>query len=113
MSLGLQPEIVTEGDKKKYRLSIHMGSNFKPEDVKVSVKDGVVTIHGKKESKSEDGNSHFYQEVTRKFTFPANLDMKKINSSLTPDGVLKIEALLPPKAFPEPPKSTNIPVHLE
>jgi len=113
LSLGVQPEIVTEGDAKKYRLNIHMGNNFAPEDVKVSLKDGVVTIDAKKEKTSEDGNSRFYQEVTRKFTLPANLEMKEVKSSLSPDGVLKIEAPLPKKALPEPPKATEIPVKLE
>jgi len=112
-SLGLQPEIVSEGDERKYRLSIHMGSNFTPENLKVSVKDGVVTVHGKKEQKSEDGNSVFYQEVTRKFTLPSNLDSKAVKSALTSDGVLKIEAPLPQQALPEPPKATDIPVLLE
>ncbi|CAG7725038.1 unnamed protein product, partial [Allacma fusca] len=71
LSLGVQPEIVTEGDAKKYRMNIHMGQNFAPED------------------------------------------LKEVKSSLTPEGILKIEAPLPQQALPEPPKSTNIPVSLE
>jgi len=113
LSLGLQPEIVTEGDEKKYRLNIHMGQNFAPEDLKVNLKDGVVTVHGKKEQNSEDGNSRFYQEVTRKFTLPSNLEMNQVKSSLTPGGILKIEAPLPQAALPEPPKATAIPIKME
>jgi len=113
MSLGLQPAIVKEGDSRKYQLNIHMGRNFAPEDVKVSMKNGIVSINAKKEKTSEDGNSRFYQEVTRKFTLPSNVDVKQIKSALTPDGILKIEAPLPQEALPEPPRAKEIPVKVE
>jgi HSP20 family molecular chaperone IbpA len=104
---------VKEGDTRKYQLSINMGANFNPEDVKVSMKDGVVSVHAKREKVSEDGNSRFYKEVTRRFTLPTTVDAKQLKSALTPDGVLKIEAPLPAEALPEPPKHKEIPVKIE
>ena len=110
---GIRPEIVEEGETKKYRLNVHVGENFSPENVKVSLKDRVMTVEAKNEQKSEDGNSRFYQEVSRSFTLPENIDLKEVRSVLTPEGVLKIEAPLPQEALPEPPKPKEIPIHLE
>ncbi|CAG7730719.1 unnamed protein product [Allacma fusca] len=110
--LGCKSEVVTEGDQQKYCLNVRVG-NFSPENVKISLKDRVMTIEAKTEEKSEDGNRRVYQEVSRQFTLPENVDLKEVKSILTPEGVLKIEAPLPQQALPEPPKPQEIPIHLE
>jgi len=112
VALDFKPEVVTEGDKKKYYLNVPVG-RFRPENVKVSVKDRVMTVEAKVEEKSEDGKRRFYQEVSRQFTLPENVDLKEVKSLLTPEGVLKVEAPLPLEALPEPPKPQEIPIHLE
>ena len=99
-----------------YVMNIPLGTDVGPEDVKVSLKDHVMTIEAKKEQKSEDGNCRVYQEYTRKFTLPKAIDMKEVKSTLTPEGYLKIEAPLPKppqEALPEPPKPKAIPIQLE
>lgn len=106
----IEPQIVQDGDKKKYMLNINMGKEFAPENLKMSIKDNVMTIDAKKEFVSEDGNHRSYQEVSRKFTLPEGIDAKAVTSHLDNQGVLKIEAPLPQKALPEPPKPTMIPI---
>jgi HSP20 family molecular chaperone IbpA len=110
VDLGLNGDIVTEGNEKKFKLNVPVG-NFSPEDVKVSLKDWVMTIEAKTEQKTEDGCARSYREVSRKFTLPRNLDMKEVTSILTPDGILKIEAPVPQKTVPPPRvKDLEIPI---
>jgi HSP20 family molecular chaperone IbpA len=101
----LQPSVESElspveaGRPSKYTLNIDVGQHFDPENVKVSLKDRVLSIEAKGEYKSEDGHVRVYQEVQRQFTLPEGVDTKELKSILTPEGILRIEAPLP-----EPPK---------
>jgi len=89
------PAIEAESeDGKNYLLKMDLGTDFAPEDVKVTLKDKTVTIHAKFEKKSEDGASRMYQEVTRQFTLPDNVKIEGLKSLFTPQGVLSIEAPL-------------------
>jgi len=89
----IKPQVV-EGEKEnKYQLNLYMGENFKPEDVKISLKDRVLTIEAKAEVKDE--NSRFYQEVSRSFLLPEKADLNELKTVLTPDGILKLEAPFP------------------
>jgi HSP20 family molecular chaperone IbpA len=94
----------TEGSDGKYRLNVPLGRSIGPEDVKIGIKDKIMTIEAKKEQKSEDGNCRVYQEYVRKFTLPENIDTKEVKSVLTPEGYLQIEAPLPLKKLEEPKK---------
>jgi len=112
----MRPQIVDDEEgKKKYRLNIHLGDNFPPENIRVGLKDRVMTIQAKMEQKSDDGNSRVYREVSRKFTLPENLDVKEVKSVMEPNGILKVEAPMPQQALTqaEPPQSMEIPIHLE
>jgi len=92
---GIESELVSEGQPSKYTLNVNVGEQFKPEDVHISLKDRVLTIEAKGEHTSEDGSSRLYQEISRKFTLPDNVDVKELKSVLSPDGILRIEAPLP------------------
>ncbi|CAG7714168.1 unnamed protein product [Allacma fusca] len=111
--LGTESEIVTEGDQKKFQMKLLLGEHFTPENVKVTMKDRLVTVEAKADLMSEDGSSRLYQEITRKFLLPEKLNMKEVKSIMGPDGILKIEAPVPPGALPEPPKPKEIPIQLE
>lgn len=108
----IEPQIVKEGEEKKYLINVSMGKDFTPENLKMSIKDGVMTIEAKKEVKSEDGHHRMYQEVSRRFTLPQGIDAKEVKSHLDANGVLKIEAPLPQKALPEPPAPKAIKIDL-
>ena len=116
-SPSVQSHVEGEGEgTANYVMNVPLGSDIGPEDLKVSLKDHVMTIEAKKEQKSEDGNCRVYQEFTRKFTLPKGIDMKEVKSTLTPEGYLKIEAPLPKppqETLPEPPKPQAIPIQLE
>jgi HSP20 family molecular chaperone IbpA len=94
----------------KYVLRMNLGSDFNPENIKVSLKDRLLTIDAKLEQKSEDGHSRIYQEISKSFTLPENVKIEEVKSLLTPDGVLTIEAPLPEL---ESAKPKEIPIAIE
>jgi len=96
----------------KYKIKVPLGKNIGPEDVKVTLKDQVMTVEAKREQKSEDGSSRVYQEFTRMFTFPENVQLEEVKSTWTPEGVLQIEAPVtqPQIEMKEPPKATEVPI---
>jgi HSP20 family molecular chaperone IbpA len=94
-----------------YKLNIYMGEEYLPENIKISLKENVLMVEAKREQKSED--SRFYEEVSRKFTLPENVDLKEVKSVFAPNGILRIEAPLPVQPLPEPPKLVDIPIHIE
>jgi len=110
--LGMESKVVTEGDQKKYLMNVFLGESVTPENVKVNLKDRVMTIEAKVDQKSEDGNTRVYQEISRKFVLPEHVNPKEVKSIMGPDGILKIEAPIPPEAIPEP-KPKEIPIQME
>jgi HSP20 family protein len=69
---------------------------YKKEDLKVSVKDGLLTISSqKKEEQEEKGKGYTRKEFhsssfSRSFTLPTSVDTKSVDASFT-DGVLRIK----------------------
>ncbi|XP_059482619.1 heat shock protein hsp-16.2-like [Neocloeon triangulifer] len=84
------PLEAAETSGNTYRINLDV-SSFKPEDIKVSLKDRVLTIDAKMEKKSEDG-SRFYQEMSRLYTLPESVEVSNLKSLLSNEGVLCIEA---------------------
>jgi len=53
-----------------------------------------------------------YQEFTQKFVLPKNVDPLQVKSKFTPEGVLQVEAPLPPPE-PDAEKPTEIPIKIQ
>jgi HSP20 family molecular chaperone IbpA len=85
-------------------------SKFKPNEITVQTQDNTLKVHAR-HAHEEDGRK-FYQEFFRECTLPENVDPKKLQSSLTNDGVLQIEAPVQPTVVA--PKEHLIPIdHLK
>jgi len=75
------------------------------EDVKVELKDGVLTVSGEKKSEHTDEKNGFYRaervygSFTRSFTVPETLDAEKIEAEYA-NGVLKLIVPKRPEAAP-------------
>ncbi|PSN46862.1 hypothetical protein C0J52_13672 [Blattella germanica] len=80
-----------------YQLNIDV-NGFKPEEIKISLKDRILMIHAKMERTAEDG-SKFHQEFTREVTVPENVDLAEVKSYLDNSGILRLEG--PYKPSPE------------
>ncbi|XP_077360973.1 heat shock protein beta-1 [Festucalex cinctus] len=106
MSTGMS-EIKQTQDNWKVSLDVN---HFSPEELVVKTKDGVVEITGKHEER-KDEHGFVSRCFTRKYTLPSSANVEKVTSSLSPDGVLTVEAPLAKPAIGA--AATSIPVTVD
>merc|ERR1712198_272272 len=90
-----------------HRITVDL-HGYKPDDVKISLKDRTGTIEGKYEHKDEA--NRVYQEWSRRYTLPETADIGQLKSLLDHDGMLTIEAPTIRTATGEP-QPQEIPIH--
>ncbi|GIY04738.1 protein lethal(2)essential for life [Caerostris extrusa] len=95
-----QSEVLNDADKFKVMLNV---SQFKPDDINVKIVDNSIVIHGKHEERS-DVHGFISREFTRRYLLPEGTESEMVTSSLSPGGILTIEA---PKKVIEPPPSNE------
>lgn len=106
MSSGMS-EIKQTQDNWRVSLDVN---HFSPEELVVKTKDGVVEITGKHEER-KDEHGFVSRTFTRKYTLPSTADVEKVTSSLSPEGVLTVEAPLKVQAIMS--SETTIPVTVD
>merc|ERR1712098_259915 len=84
-------EIRVKEDESKMEVSLDT-SQYRPDELKVSVDKGVVTVEGKHGEKAEDGSKMVSRMFSRKYTLPADAKSEEVASNLSSDGVLVITA---------------------
>ncbi|CAF4398322.1 unnamed protein product [Rotaria sp. Silwood2] len=85
-----QPSIVDKGNNQK-QLELTLGmKNFKPQEIKVSVKNNELTVQG--EHRHKDANRSERSFFFKSTTLPPGTQVDLMQSHLTDDGQLKIEA---------------------
>jgi HSP20 family protein len=95
---------ITEDDKE-YLVKAEL-PEVKKEEVKVTVKDGVLFIHGERKVEKEEKGKKFhrieraYGSFERSFTLPDDADATKITSDFK-DGVLRVHLSKSPAAKPK------------
>jgi len=85
-----QPKIVDKGNSQK-QLELTVGmKNFQPNEIKVSVKNNELIVQGERQQKDNNRSerSFFYKSTT----LPPGTQLDQIQSHLSDDGQLKIEA---------------------
>ena len=88
---GQDHEVIrVRDDAKELEVSLDT-SHYRPDELHVRYKDGVLTIDGRHEEKSEDGLHMVQRAFTRKYTVPSNPE--HISSNLASDGVLVVKAV--------------------
>jgi len=76
-NLGFSNEVKTiEDSKKQLVLGVNCES-FKPEEIKVAIKDNMLEISGNHEEKSD--HSYVKRQFSRKFALPSNSIQEKMN----------------------------------
>merc|ERR1712233_158262 len=78
-------------DESKMEVSLDTSQN-RPDELKVMVNDGVLTVEGKHEEKAEDGSKMVSRMFSRKYTLPPSAKSEEVVSNLSSDGVLVITA---------------------
>ncbi|TNN65031.1 Heat shock protein beta-1 [Liparis tanakae] len=106
MSTGMS-EIKQTQDSWKVSLDVN---HFSPEELVVKTKDGVVEITGKHEDR-KDEHGFVSRSFTRKYTLPSSTNVEKVTSSLSPEGVLTVEAPMIRPAIES--SETTIPVNVQ
>lgn len=106
MSSGMS-EVKQTQDSWKVSLDVN---HFSPDELVVKTKDGLVEINGKHEER-KDEQGFVSRSFTRKYTLPPTADIEKVTSSLSPEGVLTIEAPLIRPAIES--SQTTIPVTMD
>lgn len=76
------------GEPWKVCVNVH---SFKPEELMVKTKDGYVEVSGKHEEKQQEGGI-VSKNFTKKIQLPAEVDPATVFASLSPEGLLIIEA---------------------
>jgi len=78
-------------DDSKMEVSLDT-SNYRPDELSVSVANNAVTIEGKHEEKAEDGSKMVARQFVRKYSLPRDTRPEDVLSNLSSDGVLVITA---------------------
>jgi HSP20 family molecular chaperone IbpA len=88
-------DVTAHEDEKKLQLSLDT-RGFKPDEIKVKVANGVLSVCGTHEEREEDeqaGMSHrVSRSFTRSWTLPGNVEQTQVSSQMTPEGRLTILA---------------------
>ncbi|KAM4575959.1 heat shock protein beta-8 [Odontesthes bonariensis] len=87
--------ITTGGEPWKVCVNVH---SFKPEELNVKTRDGFVEVSGKHEEKQEEGGI-VTKNFTKKIQIPTDVDPLTVFASLSPEGVLIIEARQTPPYY--------------
>lgn len=83
-------------------------AGFKPENVQVSLKENVITVNAKMDEQSEDGLQRFSQSISQSYTLPENVELDKLKSVLSDEGMLNIEGPIKGGQAKEGPKEIPI-----
>ncbi|CAK8680083.1 unnamed protein product [Clavelina lepadiformis] len=111
LPIDVEHEGKKENSKAKNKFCINVNvQDFKPEEVTVKVSGGKALVQAKRESKNEDKGMYAYtfREFKRAFTLPENMKTEDVTSSLSEDGILKIEGVRDVK-----PAITDVPILVE
>merc|ERR1711872_299509 len=81
----------TKDDDTKIEVSVDT-SQYRPDELKVSVDRGVVTVEGKHEEKAKDGSTMVSRMFSKKYTLPSDAKEEDVVSKLSSDGILVVTA---------------------
>merc|ERR1712107_366409 len=95
-SLFNKEEAKVEEDNTRMEARID-ASEYKPEELKVSVQSGRLLVEGRHEEKKEDGGGYIQRSLSRSYTLPKEAEADKMVSNLSSEGILVITT---PKSAP-------------
>ncbi|XP_035514179.1 heat shock protein 67B1 [Morone saxatilis] len=82
----------------KWRVSLDV-AHFSPSEISLHVRDGFLEVGGKHEERPDE-HGFIARCFTRKYRLPAEIDATKIESTLSVDGILTVEAPVPETSVP-------------
>merc|ERR1711881_58129 len=88
-SMFNEEETKVNEDDAKMEVRID-ASEYKPEELKVSVQSGRLLVEGKHEEKKQDGSAYVQKSFSRSYTLPKEAQADQMVSNLSSEGVLVI-----------------------
>nr|QIB84797.1 HSP23.1 [Nilaparvata lugens] len=79
-----------EADKHNFKVNLDV-QQFKPEEISVKLTGNDLIIEGKHEER-QDKHGFVSRQFTRRYTLPENVDLEKLESKLSSDGILSLVA---------------------
>merc|ERR1712018_525620 len=87
----------TKVDEDETKMEVRIdASEYKPEELKVSVQSGRLLVEGRHEEK-EEGGGYIQRSFSRSYTLPKEAEADKMVSNLSSEGILVITT---PKSAP-------------
>ena len=83
--------IRVKDDDDKFEISLDT-SQYRPDEIRVNVEEGKISVEGKHEEKSEDGRRVVLRQFSRKYSLPTTAKPEKVTSDRSKNGVLIITA---------------------
>ena len=80
-------------------------SEFRPEDIAITVTDTTLKIHALREENDMRGSGKSYREFKREIGLPQGADVQRLRNALQPDGTLTIEIPVNDNSTHRPPLS--------
>ncbi|XP_051750210.1 heat shock protein 67B1 [Ctenopharyngodon idella] len=96
------------GEICKWKISLDV-NHFAPSEITVKIQDGFLEIAGKHEER-QDEHGYIARCFTRKYKLPEGVDAENLQSLLSTDGILTVEAPLPSIPLPA---DVIIPIQVE
>ena len=98
---NIQAETVDDAEDA-FRVRVDV-DGFKPEDLDVALKEDerLLVVTAKHEEKDKDGNKVGERNLKKSFVLPSNCILTDLKSSMTENGVLKIEAPKKKSSLPQ------------
>ena len=78
-----------QDDNTKLEISLDT-KGYKPDELKVSTGQGMISVEGKHEEKSQAGQVMVARQFSKKYSLPASARAEEVVSNLSQDGVLVI-----------------------
>ena len=86
-----EQQIAVKEDPKQFQVSLDT-SLYRPDELKINVVNGQLTVEANHEEKAEDGSKLVSRRFVRKYTLPQGCQDETVTSNLSSDGVLMITA---------------------
>ncbi|XP_073696203.1 uncharacterized protein [Garra rufa] len=96
------------GEMCKWKISLDV-NHFAPSEITIKIQEGFLVIAGKHEER-QDEHGYVARCFTRKYTLPGGVDAENLQSRLSAEGILTVEAPLPSIPLPA---DVNIPFQVE
>ncbi|CAK1540371.1 unnamed protein product [Leptosia nina] len=101
------PQIISDSEQYLVRLSVR---NYKPDELKIKVKNRYMIVEGKHKVKNEDDKRYIANHFMQRFILPPGTKQEELKAVLNEKGVLSISA--PKHELPPPPPEREVPIEV-